>query len=85
MAPAENLWGYELLMDIEFDEGHLRHDVTVAEAEVVANMAILTDTHPTLCKEDNKLRWIFQLCWFRLKEVGQLALAFIASGHMLNN
>lgn len=53
----------------EFDEGHLKCDVAAAEAEVEANLAILTDTHPTLRLEDNKLRWIFQLCWFRLKKV----------------
>ena len=55
--------------NIEFDEGHLKWDLAAAEAEVEANMAIMTDTHPTLRMEDNKLRWIFQLCWFRLKKV----------------
>ena len=54
---------------IEFDEGHLKWDLAGAEAEVEASMAILTDTHPPLRMEDNKLRWIFQLCWSRLKKV----------------
>ena len=53
----------------EFDEGHLKFDLASAEAEVEANMAILTDDHRTLDEEDNKLRWMFQLCWTRLKNV----------------
>ena len=32
-------------------------------------MAIMTDTHGPLRMEDNKIRWIFQLCWTRLKNV----------------
>lgn len=53
----------------EFDEGHLKCDLASAEAEVEANMAILTDAHQPLHMAENKLRWIFQLCWTRLKNV----------------
>lgn len=53
----------------EFDEGHLKWDLASAEAEVEANMAILTDAHQPLHRAENKLRWIFQLCWTRLKNV----------------
>ncbi|KAL8820953.1 MAG: hypothetical protein Q9191_007410 [Dirinaria sp. TL-2023a] len=56
------------MYNTEFDEGHLKCDLAAAEAEVEATMAILTDTHPQLRMEDNKLRWIFQLCWIRLKK-----------------
>ena len=55
--------------NVEFDEGHLKSDLAAAEGEVEAYMAILTDTHPPLRMEDNKLRWVFQLCWVRLKKV----------------
>ena len=53
----------------EFDEGHLKFDLAAAEAEVEASMAILTDTHPQIRLEDNRIGWISQTCWVRLKEV----------------
>lgn len=54
---------------VEFDEGYFKWNLAAAEDEIEANMAILTDTHPPLRVEDNKIRWIFQLCWTRLKSV----------------
>ena len=54
---------------IEFDDGHLKYDLTAVEDEVEAHMAIMTDTYRPLRMEDNRLRWMFQLCWTRLKRV----------------
>ncbi len=55
--------------EVEFDEGHLKNDLVAAEAEIEATMAILSDAQPHILMEHNKLRWIFQLCWERLKKV----------------
>ncbi|KAK4032622.1 isoprenoid synthase domain-containing protein [Parachaetomium inaequale] len=62
-----NHWVF--LFDDQFDEGHLKWDLDAAKAEVEATMAILSDTQPPVRMEDNKLRWIFQLCWDRVKKV----------------
>ena len=53
----------------EFDEGRLKWDLAAAKSEVEATMAILTDTHPPIRMEDNRVRWIFQLCWIRVQNV----------------
>ena len=55
--------------NVEFDEGYFKWNLAAAEDEIEANMAILMDTHPPFRMEDNKIRWIFQLCWTRLKNV----------------
>ncbi|KAI1272131.1 Presilphiperfolan-8-beta-ol synthase [Xylaria sp. FL0933] len=54
--------------DDQFDEGHLSDDIKLAQQEIDATVAIMTDEHPPISKETNPIRHVFQTTWKRLQQ-----------------
>ncbi|KAL9599822.1 MAG: hypothetical protein Q9219_003608 [cf. Caloplaca sp. 3 TL-2023] len=54
---------------VKFDEGHLKWDLAAAKVEIEGTLAVLTEAYPPIRMEDDKLKWMFQRCWFRLKKI----------------
>ncbi|KAI0808724.1 Presilphiperfolan-8-beta-ol synthase [Xylaria sp. FL0064] len=54
--------------DDQFDEGHLSDDIKLAQEEIDATIAIMTDEHPPISKETNPIRHVFQTTWKRLQQ-----------------
>ncbi|KAI2606579.1 Presilphiperfolan-8-beta-ol synthase [Hypoxylon sp. NC1633] len=61
-----NHWVF--LFDDQFDEGHLKNDPIAAQEEVDRTMAIMDDDAPLMNLEENKIRYVFQAFWLRLKQ-----------------
>ncbi|RWA13226.1 hypothetical protein EKO27_g1845 [Xylaria grammica] len=51
-----------------FDEGHLSDDSDLAQKEIDATIAIMSDDHPVISKESNPIRHVFQTTWKRLQK-----------------
>ncbi|KAI3334512.1 Presilphiperfolan-8-beta-ol synthase [Ustulina deusta] len=54
--------------DDQFDEGHLSDDSDLAQEEINATIAIMTDDHPPISKETNPIQHVFQTTWKRLQK-----------------
>ncbi|KAI0487794.1 Presilphiperfolan-8-beta-ol synthase [Xylaria cf. heliscus] len=54
--------------DDQFDEGHLADDSDLAQEEIDATIAIMSDEHPPISKEENPIRHVFQTTWKRLQK-----------------
>ncbi|KAI1124634.1 Presilphiperfolan-8-beta-ol synthase [Nemania abortiva] len=54
--------------DDQFDEGPFKVDPALAQNEIDATIAIMTDEHPLITKEENPIRHIFQTTWKRLQK-----------------
>ncbi|KAI0424115.1 Presilphiperfolan-8-beta-ol synthase [Xylaria sp. FL1042] len=54
--------------DDQFDEGHLSDDSKLAQEEIDATIAIMSDDHPPIPKETNPIRHVFQTTWKRLQQ-----------------
>ncbi|KAI0437867.1 Presilphiperfolan-8-beta-ol synthase [Xylaria telfairii] len=54
--------------DDQFDEGHLSDDSDLAQQEIDATIAIMSDEHPPVSKEENPIRHVFQTTWKRLQK-----------------
>ncbi|KAF2971668.1 hypothetical protein GQX73_g1886 [Xylaria multiplex] len=54
--------------DDQFDEGHLSDNSELAQAEIDATVAIMSDDHPPISKETNPIRHVFQTTWKRLQK-----------------
>ena len=52
-----------------FDEGHLRASPNLAQEEADATIAILSDSHPPVDKNEHPLRYITQSLWQRFRQV----------------
>ncbi|KAI1746642.1 Presilphiperfolan-8-beta-ol synthase [Xylaria castorea] len=54
--------------DDQFDEGHLSDDSDLAQQEINATIAIMSDEHPPIPKKENPIRHVFQTTWKRLQK-----------------
>ncbi|KAI0111201.1 Presilphiperfolan-8-beta-ol synthase [Nemania sp. FL0031] len=54
--------------DDQFDEGHLSDDSDLAQQEIDATVAIMSNDHPPISKEMNPIQHVFQTVWKRLQE-----------------
>ncbi|KAI8624673.1 Presilphiperfolan-8-beta-ol synthase [Xylariaceae sp. FL1651] len=54
--------------DDQFDEGHLKDDPSLAQAEIDATIAIMTDEQAPISIESNPIRHVFQTTWKRLQK-----------------
>ncbi|KAJ8133549.1 hypothetical protein O1611_g72 [Lasiodiplodia mahajangana] len=60
------------LFDDQFDEGFLKDDPVATQEEVDATMAIMSDDAPLYGPEVNPIRYVFQVCWQRIKSRASL-------------
>ncbi|TGJ85574.1 hypothetical protein E0Z10_g3222 [Xylaria hypoxylon] len=60
--------------DDQFDEGHLSDDSDLAQEEIDATIAIMSNDHPPISKENNPIRHVFQTTWKRLQKRAGLGL-----------
>ncbi|KAJ8118391.1 hypothetical protein ONZ43_g3998 [Nemania bipapillata] len=76
-APHADKEGYRMVVDWnhwvfafddQFDEGHLSDDPYLAQKEIDAAIAIMSDDHPPITKEMNPIQYVFQTLWKRLQE-----------------
>ncbi|KAI0975940.1 Presilphiperfolan-8-beta-ol synthase [Xylaria arbuscula] len=54
--------------DDQFDEGYLSDNSQLAQEEIDATIAIMSDGHPSISKEANPIRHVFQTTWKRLQQ-----------------
>ncbi|CAJ2503630.1 Uu.00g110240.m01.CDS01 [Anthostomella pinea] len=54
--------------DDQFDEGPFKEDAYLAQREIDATIAIMTDEHPPIPNESCPIRHVFQTTWKRLSE-----------------
>ncbi|KAI0889276.1 Presilphiperfolan-8-beta-ol synthase [Annulohypoxylon maeteangense] len=54
--------------DDQFDEGHLRKDLSAAQEEIGIAVGIMEETQPWYAPEQCPLRYVFQTTWERIKK-----------------
>ncbi|KAL8970703.1 MAG: hypothetical protein Q9183_001390 [Haloplaca sp. 2 TL-2023] len=62
-------WNHWVSVAILSDEGPYSQDPAAEAEEIKQTYAVMEDTEPPVRVEDNPIRYVFQTCWDRLKQV----------------